>query len=105
MKKNSFTDNFQKRHIGLLSNDEKKILNFLGFNNLDDFINEVIPNSIKQRKKLIYPKNLSESKVIEKLDEYAKLNTTGKCYIGQGYYPCIIPVSYTHLTLLTTPYV
>ncbi|MAI88664.1 MAG: glycine dehydrogenase (aminomethyl-transferring) [Candidatus Marinimicrobia bacterium] len=91
MKKNSFTDNFQKRHIGLLSNDEKKILNFLGFNNLDDFINEVIPNSIKQRKKLIYPKNLSESKVIEKLDEYAKLNTTGKCYIGQGYYPCIIP--------------
>ena len=91
MKKGRFIDNFQNRHIGLLPNDEKEILNFLGFEHINDFINQVIPSSIKQRHKLVNPKSISESNAIDKLLEYANLNITGKCYIGQGYYPSVTP--------------
>ncbi len=91
MKKSRFADNFQNRHIGLLPNDEKEILNFLGFDHIDDFINQVIPKSIKQRNELVNPKSILESNAIDKLIQYANLNITGKCYIGQGYYPSLTP--------------
>ena len=91
MKKSRFADNFQNRHIGLLPNDEKEILNFLGFDHIDDFINQVIPKSIKQRNELVNPKRILESNAIDKLIQYANLNITGKCYIGQGYYPSLTP--------------
>ena len=91
MKKSRFSNNFQNRHIGLLPNDEEEILNFLGFDHIDNFINQVIPKSIKQRNELVNPKSILESNAIDKLIQYANLNITGKCYIGQGYYPSITP--------------
>ena len=56
------SDLFINRHLGLGDNDERIMLNKLGFNNIDQFINQVIPEDIQ-------------------------------------------PVSYTHLTLPTKPFV
>ena len=41
------SDLFIDRHLGLKDNDEKKMLQKLGFNNLDEFINKVIPEDIQ----------------------------------------------------------
>ena len=62
MKSKFGSDLFVDRHLGLGDNDERIMLNKLGFNNIDQFINQVIPEDIQ-------------------------------------------PVSYTHLTLPTTPVV
>ena len=37
-------DFFIDRHLGLGDNDERIMLNKLGFNNIDQFINQVIPD-------------------------------------------------------------
>jgi len=91
MIKNNSMKSFIHRHIGLSIDEEKEILSFLGFDSINKFINKVIPNSIRQNKELINPQPISESEAINKLEKYANLNVTGKCYIGQGYYPCITP--------------
>ena len=41
------SDLFIDRHLGLGDNDERIMLNKLGFNNIDQFINQVIPDDIQ----------------------------------------------------------
>ena len=41
------SDLFIDRHLGLGDNDERIMLNKLGFNNIDQFINQVIPEDIQ----------------------------------------------------------
>ena len=67
------SDLFIDRHLGLGDNDERIMLNKLGFNNIDQFINQVIPEDIqlKDKSSEILPQGCSET------------------------------VSYTHLTLPT----
>ena len=45
------SDLFIARHLGLGDNDEKIMLNKLGFNNIDQFINQVIPEDIQLKDK------------------------------------------------------
>ena len=47
MKSKFGSDLFIDRHLGLADNDESIMLNKLGFNNIDQFINQVIPEDIQ----------------------------------------------------------
>ena len=117
---------FINRHLGLSDPDEQKMLSKLGFNNIDQFINQVIPEDIQLNDKSseILPQGCSEIEALNELEEIANKNTKMRSLIGLGYYvnhmPKVIqrhvlenprwytsytPVSYTHLTLPTTPYV
>ena len=40
------SDLFESRHLGLNNNDEKIMLDKLGFNSIEDFINQVVPKNI-----------------------------------------------------------
>ena len=53
---------FIDRHLGLGDNDERIMLNKLGFNNIDQFINQVIPEDIqlKDISSEILPQGCSE---------------------------------------------
>ena len=46
MKSTVNSDLFINRHLGLSDADEQKMLSKLGFNNIDQFINQVIPEDI-----------------------------------------------------------
>ena len=46
-----WSDLFIDRHLGLGDNDESIMLNKLGFNNIDQFINHVIPEDIQLKDK------------------------------------------------------
>ena len=46
MNPTSNSDLFIDRHLGLKDIDEKKMLQKLGFNNIDEFIHQVIPEDI-----------------------------------------------------------
>ncbi|MFM8329773.1 MAG: glycine dehydrogenase (aminomethyl-transferring), partial [Actinomycetales bacterium] len=64
------------------------MLHELGYSKLDDFISDVLPESIKINE--IFgadlPKPLSEPEAIAELKEIAKENIQSKSFIGMGYY-------------------
>ena len=56
------SDLFESRHLGLNEKDEKIMLNKLGFNTIEDFINQVVPKNIqiKNQSTTDFPKGCSE---------------------------------------------
>jgi len=70
------SDLFIDRHLGLGDNDERIMLNKLGFNNIDQFINQVIPEDIqiKDKSSEILPQGCSEIEALNELEEIANKN-------------------------------
>ena len=111
-------EKFSKRHIGLTNEDKEYLLNKVGYNNMDDFIKDVVPNNIKRQSPMDINIELSEQELLSKIRDYASLNKKNISMIGQGFYGTHVPsvilrnvlenpawytasVSYTHLTLPT----
>ena len=67
------SDLFINRHLGLGDNDEKIMLKKLGFHNIDQFINQVIPEDIRLKEKSseILPQGCSEIEALNELEEIA----------------------------------
>ena len=61
MKSTVNSDLFINRHLGLSDADEQKMLSKLSFSNIDQFINQVIPEDIqlKDKSSEILPQGLS----------------------------------------------
>ena len=87
------SDLFIDRHLGLGDNDERIMLNKLGFNNIDQFINQVIPEDIqlKDKSSEILPQGCSEIEALNELEEIANKNTKMRSLIGLGYYDNHMP--------------
>ena len=87
------SDLFINRHLGLSHVDERKMLSKLGFNDIDQFINQVIPEDIhlKDRSSEILPQGCSEIEALNELEEIAKKNTKMRSLIGLGYYDNHMP--------------
>ena len=83
---------FVDRHIGISTDEQKDMLDFLGYKDLDSFIKAVVPESILEDDYLNLGDGLSEMAALKKLDKVAKKNKVFRSYIA---------VSYTHLTLPT----
>ena len=88
MKPISNSDFFIDRHLGLKDADEKKMLQKLGFQNIDDFINKVIPEEIQFKGKYseILPKGSSEIEALNELEDISNKNNKMRSLIGLGYY-------------------
>ena len=88
MKSTVNSDLFINRHLGLTNIDEHQMLSKLGFNNIDQFINQVIPEDIqlKDKSSEILPIGCSEIDALNELSEIAKKNTIMRSLIGLGYY-------------------
>ena len=108
MKSTVNSDLFINRHLGLNDGDEQKMLSKLGFNNIDQFINQVIPEDIqlKDKSSEILPQGCPEIEALKELEKIANNNTKMRSLIGLGYYDNHMPkviqrhvlaVSYTHL--------
>lgn len=84
---------FERRHIGPSSDQEKIMLDVLGFESLEKFISNVLPSSIAMANRLqdILPSPATESEVIEELRSLAAKNQVFTSLIGTGYYGTITP--------------
>ena len=82
---------FANRHIAPQKEDRQAMLESLGFQNLDDFISKVIPESIRTKKELDLPDAIDEYEYTKEIQKLANQNKVYKSYIGLGYYNCIIP--------------
>ena len=76
------SDLFERRHLGLNENDEKTMLNKLGFNSIEDFINQVVPKDIqiKNQSTTDFPKGCSEREASMKINKVALQNTFKRSY-------------------------
>ena len=82
---------FVDRHIGIGTDEQKDMLDFLGYKDLDSFIKAVVPKSILEDDYLNLGDGLSEMAALKKLDKIAKQNKVFRSYIGQGYYGTVTP--------------
>jgi len=88
MQLEKYSDLFINRHLGMSDNDQKNMLTKLGFDNLEDFIKEVIPSDIQSKYNSYpnLPKGCSETSALKDLDYIAKQNQVNRSLIGLGYY-------------------
>ena len=93
MKSTVNSDLFINRHLGLTNIDEQKMLSKLGFNNIDQFIDKVIPQDIlcKDKSSEILPQGCSEIEALNELEEIANKNNKMRSLIGLGYYDNHMP--------------
>jgi len=84
-------NNFLYRHIGPNPTDQKKMLDKIGVNSLDELIQQTVPSSIRLETELQIPEAISESEFLIHMKEIASKNLIFKSYIGTGYYSTILP--------------
>lgn len=84
-------DVFAKRHIGISSSDQTKMLKSIGVASMDELINKTIPGNILLKNELNLPKGMSEFDYLNEIKKVGEKNKIFKSYIGLGYYDCIVP--------------
>ena len=77
---------FEDRHIGPNGDDQKRMLEVLGYNSLNDLMAAALPDSIKFVGGSTLPEPVAEHEAIARLREIAAKNRITKSYIGLGYY-------------------
>ncbi len=84
-------DVFTNRHLGSAQADIDTMLKTLGFSNLGEMVNKIVPETIRFKGELGIGGQMSERQVMARLREMADKNKVLKSYIGVGYYDCIVP--------------
>ena len=92
MKESIHPDRFLNRHIGPSSVEVDEMLNYLGFNNLSDFSNSIIPSTIISSNTMDIPSAISESEALIKLNSIASNNIINKNFLGHGYFGTKTPL-------------
>ncbi|MGH7498801.1 MAG: aminomethyl-transferring glycine dehydrogenase, partial [Gemmatimonadales bacterium] len=82
---------FAYRHIGPRREDVAEMLDVLGYESLDRFIDAVVPEEIRLRRPLALPPGRSEREVLQALRGLAGMNRVFRSYIGMGYAGCFTP--------------
>lgn len=79
---------FPSRHIAPNSADQQHMLDTLGYANLDELIDAVVPANIRRTDMQLreFTAGYSEEEAIARLRERANQNKVFKSFIGQGYY-------------------
>jgi glycine dehydrogenase len=82
---------FAYRHIGPRRADVEEMLDRLGYDSLDSFIDAVVPEEIRLERPLALPPGRSEREVLQALRGLAGMNRVFRSYIGMGYAGCFTP--------------
>lgn len=82
---------FSTRHIGINTKEQQEILQTLGYQDLDNFIADVIPNELLSHTKTTRQIGLREEQALAELDAMLEPNVLTKNYIGLGYYDTVTP--------------
>ena len=84
-------DSFVERHIGPDAKQRQEMLQFLGFQNLDDLIDRSVPKRIRTQKPLALDRAKTEFEAISDFKKTASENLVYRNYLGMGYSDCITP--------------
>ena len=82
---------FIRRHIGPSSDEQKKMLSYLGYDSLDEFIKKIVPEKILETTQLKINPPISEHDALQQIKQMANQNKVFKSFIGMGYYGTYTP--------------
>src|SRR5437764_1503799 len=82
---------FAPRHIGPSDDEQREMLQTLGYDSLHALIDDTVPDSIRLRRPLAIHGGLSEYEALASLRRIAKQNEVCRSYLGLGYHDCITP--------------
>ena len=82
---------FSDRHIGISKADEKLMIEYLGVGNINQLIDETIPDEIRLENDLSLDEAQSESEYSNHIYQLSQKNKYFKNYIGLGYNEAILP--------------
>ena len=84
---------FPSRHIGPNATEQSQMLKTLGYDNLDTFIDAVIPSNIRRSDFNVgaFSHGMSEEAALASIRAHAAQNTVNTSLIGQGYYGTYTP--------------
>ncbi|WP_350293632.1 aminomethyl-transferring glycine dehydrogenase [uncultured Croceitalea sp.] len=85
------TDAFALRHIGVQEKDLQKMFEIVGVKDLDELIDQTIPDDIRLKEKLNLPAAVSEHEFLSLLQNLSSKNKVFKSYIGLGYHESLTP--------------
>ncbi|MFK3979883.1 aminomethyl-transferring glycine dehydrogenase [Micromonospora sp. NPDC050397] len=80
------TEQFADRHIGPDADGERRMLDAVGYDSIDELMNAAIPEVIRWHGTLDLPAPATEAEVIAELRALAARNTVAVSMIGLGYY-------------------
>ncbi len=84
-------DQFVNRHIGPDAAEARAMLGAIGFDSMENFIDAVVPKSIRSSQPLSLPEALSEQAALKQLRKIISENKPHRSYLGMGYSDCIVP--------------
>ena len=85
------TNSFQRRHIGPNNVEQTKMLATINAKNLEQLIDETVPDNILLRSPLDLEPAMSEYEYLGHIKELSEKNKVFKSYIGLGYNEAIVP--------------
>ncbi len=84
-------NSFVKRHLGSSDAHIQAMLSELGLTSLDELSRTVVPENILTKRSSNFLPKKSEPETINRLQEFARMNSVFQSYIGMGYYGTIVP--------------
>jgi len=87
-------DTFERRHVGPDANEVNKMLDNLGYRTMEDFINDAVPQKIRIASNTVNDDSIppySESELLKRARDLAKVNKPFRSYIGMGYWNAVVP--------------
>ncbi len=85
------TELFADRHIGIGEKDMQVMLKKIGVTDLDQLIDQTIPQPIRLKQELELPEAMTEREYAEHIAELASKNEIFTTYIGMGWYDTVTP--------------
>ncbi|MEP7381914.1 MAG: glycine dehydrogenase, partial [Gemmatimonadota bacterium] len=84
-------DSFIRRHIGPSGQDIDAMLEALGYDSLDAFVDATVPDQIRLRQPLNIGPGRTEHDVLAELRGMADRNRVYRSYLGLGYHDTLVP--------------
>lgn len=87
------SDTFPRRHNSATPEEQNKMAEACGFDSLDSLVDATVPKSIRLQSMKFskFDEGLTESQMIEHMQNLAAKNKIFKSYIGMGYYNTFVP--------------
>ncbi|GAB2243551.1 hypothetical protein Droror1_Dr00023679 [Drosera rotundifolia] len=87
------SDTFPRRHNSATPEEQTRMAEFCGFENLDSLIDATVPKSIRLPSMRFskFDEGLTESQMLEHMKDLASKNKEFKSFIGMGYYNTYVP--------------
>src|SRR5438105_9994007 len=82
---------FVSRHIGPNDDEIAAMLQAIGFDDLDSFIDATVPKDIRLRQPLDLPEGKPTQEALAELRAIAQKNRVMRNFIGAGYSDCVVP--------------